>query len=584
MRINLMAKNVSYQSAATYQGVTASDGAVTDHGIGFFNQTRLRHSLLIFVLFSLFSLIAGNLVSLAVLRPSEIKMHLASPIGVQKSRPDIVDAEGRLLATDIEAPSLYANPSGLMEPALVVKKLKKAMPELDEMNLLRQLTKKNKQFVFIKRGMHPKRAQEIFDLGLPGVDVTPEIRRVYPKGALGGYVLGHVDIDNVGRAGIEKFIDKARSADVNLFGANEFNTNENGQVQLSLNVGANYILQQELNRALKLYKAKSAAGVVMNVHSGEVVALSSLPDLDPQRPFLQKDKARFDRISAGLFELGSVFKTVTMAMALEANKTTLDTKLDVTGPLKIGAHKINDYHGVKGELSVRDIFVRSSNIGTAKLALLMGTKAHRDFLNKLHLLEPMKTELGAMRSPQTVKRWGDVHSATISYGHGLSIAPLQFVSAVGALVNGGIYVKPTFLKRSEREAKLTGERVISVSTSEKIRKLLRANVTDRHGTARRAEVAPYRVGGKTGTANKVVKGKYSKTKVLTSFVGVFPSERPEYVVFVMLDEPQATKAAQGLTVAGMNAAPTTGRIISRLAPLFKMKPFYPVLNRVSLEK
>ena len=540
---------------------------------------NLRYSLLIILLFSVFSLIAGNLISLAVLRPSDMKIHLASPIGVQKSRPDIVDAEGRLLATDIEAPSLYANPSGLMEPAMVVKKLKASMPELDEMELLRQLTKKKKQFVFIKRGMHPKRAQEIFDLGLPGVDVTPEIRRVYPKGALGGYVLGHVDIDNVGRAGIEKFIDQAKAEDDSFLGEGR-----EAQVHLSLNVGANYILQQELAKALKLYKAKSAAGVVMNVHSGEVVALSSLPDLDPQRPALQKDKERFDRISGGVFELGSVFKTVTMAMALEADATTLDTKLDVTGPLKIGPHKINDYHGVKGELSVRDIFVRSSNIGTAKLALQQGPKAHRAFLTKLHLLEPLKTELGPMRAPQTVKRWGDVHSATISYGHGLSVAPLQFVSAIGALVNGGIYVKPTFLQRSEREAKLNGERVVSVETSEKIRKLLRAVVTDKDGTARRAEVAPYRVGGKTGTANKVVNGKYSKTKVLTSFVGVFPADKPEYVVFVMLDEPQATKASKGLTVAGMNAAPTTGRIISRLAPLFKMKPFFPVLERVSFKR
>ena len=573
MRANFMASRAFSQSYAT-----DSTAVLEEQGVGFFNRPQLRHSLLILVLFSVFSLIAGNLISLAVLRPNEIKMHLASPIGVQKSRPDIVDAEGRLLATDIEAPSLYANPSGLMEPALVVKKLKKAMPELDEMELLRQLTKKNKQFVFIKRGLHPKRAQEIFDLGLPGVDVTPEIRRVYPKGSLGGYVLGHVDIDNVGRAGIERFIDKARLEDPTIFGEGPLS-----EVQLSLNVSANYILQQELKKALRLYKAKSAAGVVMNVHSGEVVALSSLPDLDPQRPSLQKDKERFDRISGGLFELGSVFKTVTMAMALDANKTRLSDKLDVTGPLKIGAHKINDYHGVKGELSVRDIFVRSSNIGTAKLALQMGPGAHRAFLDKLHLLDPMKTELGDLRVPQTPRRWGDVHSATVSYGHGLSISPLQFVSAVGALVNGGIYVKPTFLKRSEREAKLEGERVISSETSDKIRKLMRANVTEPHGTARRAEVAPYRVGGKTGTANKVVKGKYSRTKVLTSFVGVFPADKPEYVVFVMLDEPQATKAAQGLTVAGMNAAPTTGRIISRLAPLFKMKPFYPVLNRVSLE-
>ena len=249
-----------------------------------FGQNGLRHGLLIFLLFSVFSLIAGNLISLAVLRPSDMKIHLVSPIGVQKSRPDIVDAEGRLLATDIEAPSLYANPSGLMEPAMVVKKLKASMPELDEMELLRQLTRKKKQFVFIKRGMHPKRAQEVFNLGLPGVDVTPEIRRVYPKGALGGYVLGHVDIDNVGRAGIEKFIDQAKAEDNGFL-----DEGRDARVHLSLNIGANYILQQELAKALKLYKAKSAAGVVMNVHSGEVVALSSLPDLDPQRPALQKD-------------------------------------------------------------------------------------------------------------------------------------------------------------------------------------------------------------------------------------------------------------------------------------------------------
>lgn len=538
-------------------------------------EFKLRHSLLVLGLFSLFSLIAGNLISLGFLHEEDIRLHVASPIGVQKSRPDILDAEGRLLATDIEAPSLYANPSGLMEPAMVVKKLKKALPELDEMNLLRQLTKK-KQFVFIKRGMHPKRAQEIFNLGLPGVDVTPEVRRVYPKGALGGYVLGHVDIDNVGHAGIEKYIDRVREADASLLGDASLKP-----VQLSLNVGANYILQQELKQALTLYKAKSAAGVVMNVHTGEVVALSSLPDLDPQVPSLQNDKERFDRITSGSFELGSVFKTVTMAMVLDAGKADLTTKVDVSSPLVIGRHKINDYHGVGGSLSLKDVFVRSSNIGTAKFALQMGVKRHRKFLKKLHLLGPVETELGVLRAPQTEARWGDVHSATVSYGHGLAITPLQFTSAVSALVNGGIYVNPTFLKRSERQAKQNGERVVSVRTSEKVRKLMRANVTELHGTARRAEVAAYRVGGKTGTANKVVNGKYSKSKVLTSFIGVFPADKPEYVVFVMLDDPQATKAASGLTVAGMNAAPTTGRIISRLAPLFKIKPFYPVLNRVS---
>lgn len=553
-----------------------SKGGLNKGEARFGKQFLVRQGLLLACLFSGFSLIGGNLISLAVLKPAGVNLHRAAPLGVLHKRPDILDATGALLATDIEAPTLYANPSGLMEPAKVIKKLKTVLPNLDEMDLLRQMTIEKRQFVYIKRGMHPVLAQKIFNMGLPGVNVTQEVRRVYPKGSLGGYVLGHVDIDNVGRAGIEKFIDKER--DTKAFSTED---DSNGSIMLALNVSANHILAEELMRAKKIYKAKSAAGVVMNVNSGEIVALSSVPVIDPQKPFMLQDKERFDRIAGGVFELGSVFKTVTMAMVLEKNVATLDTKVDVSGTLKIGGHRINDFHGVKGELSLEDIFVRSSNIGTAKLALRVAPSEHKAFLKKLHLLDPLKTEIGLMRAPKTAAKWGKVHSATASYGHGVAVTPLQFVASVSALVNGGIYVPPTFLKRSERDGKMLGERVISPETSKKVRRLLRSNVILPYGTARRAEVKAYGVGGKTGTANKVVKGKYSKTKVRTSFVGVFPYDRPEYVVFIMLDEPQATKAAHGLTVAGMNAAPVTGRVISRLAPIFKVKPFYLVSNRLT---
>lgn len=557
-----------------FSRLTYGDGGSTSSAAR--GQFQLRQAMVLCGLFAIFSLVGGNLVSLAVLKEKTVKIHRASPLGVQKFRPDILDSEGQLLATDIEAPSLYADPSGLMEPAKVVKKLKSKLPDLDEMDLLRQMSHEDRQFVFIKRGLHPKVAQEVFDLGLPGVDVTKEIRRVYPKGQLAGFVLGHVDIDNVGRSGIEKYIDhKKEQAPLSL------NVRANDPVTLSVNIAASHVLQQELASAMSRYKAKAAAGLVMNVNSGEVVALSSLPSVDPQNPTSKLSNNRIDRISGGVYELGSVFKTVSMAMVLDKKLATLKSKIDVTGPLKIGSHSISDYHGVKGKLTLEDIFVRSSNIGTAKLALKAGPKAHRAFLKKLHLLDPIETELGQMRAPETAKRWGEVHSATASYGHGLALPPLQFAATVGALVNGGIYVPPTFIKRSEREGKALGERVVSVDTSDKIRKLLRLNVTSDHGTARRADVGPYQVGGKTGTANKVVKGKYSKDKVRTSFVGIFPYDRPEYLVFVMLDEPQATKASSNLTVAGANAAPTTGRIISRLAPLFKVKPFYPVLNRLT---
>lgn len=530
-------------------------------------QFLWRQGLLLVSLFSVFCLIGGHLISMAVLKPNEIKLHHAAPIGAYKARADILDATGALMATDIEAPSLYANPSGLMAPAKVIKKLKTALPDLDEVDLLRQMTREKRQFVFIKRGMHPALAQTIFDMGLPGVNVMQEVRRVYPKGSLGGYVLGHVDIDNVGRSGIERYIDTQRERDVFAL--------EGGRhkpVSLSLNVAANHVLQEELARAIELYKAKYAAGVVMNVNSGEVVALSSLPVVDPQRPSLRLDKQRFDRISGGVFELGSVFKTLTMAMVLDKRVADMNTSIDVSEPLKIGGHQINDYHKLNGAHSLQDIFLYSSNVGTAKLALKVTPVEHKLFLSKMHLLDKLKTELGLHRQPETAQRWGLVHSATASYGHGLAVTPLQFATSVAALVNGGIYVPPTFLKRTEREAKLLGERVISLETSLLMRQLLRLNVTEKHGTASRAEVVPYEVGGKTGTANKVVNGKYSKDKVRTSFVGVFPSQQPEYVVFIMLDEPKATAASHHLTVAGMNAAPTTARVISRLAPLLRVKP------------
>lgn len=546
---------------------------INDQGGGY--QFQFRQILLLAGLFSLFSLIGGNLISLAVLKPDLLSINRAQPIGVKKIRPDILDAKGRLLATDIEAPSLYANPSGLMNPVRVVKKLKQALPEIDEMDLLRKMTHEKRQFIFIKRGMHPRRAQDIFDLGLPGVDVTNEIRRVYPKGALAGHILGHVDIDNVGRSGIEKYLDK--QDDNKLFAENS----AQAPVSLSLDISATHILNGELKRAIQLYKAKYAAGLVMNVNSGEVVAISSLPEFDPQKPSMLLDKKRFDRIAGGVFELGSVFKTLTMAMVLEENGVKPETQVEVSEPIKLDGHTIKDYHPFKGTLSLRDVFVRSSNIGTAKLALQMGVVRHRAFLKKMHLLDPIDTEIGTLRTPETRKNWSEVHSATASYGHGIAVTPLQFAASVASLVNGGIYIPPTFLKRSERDAKQVGERVVSLETSEQIRQLLRDTVVDENGTAKQADIGPYRVGGKTGTANKVVNGVYSKDKVRTNFVGIFPYDRPEYLVFVMLDEPQATKASHGLTVAAVNAAPTTGRIIERLAPLLKVKPFFPVLNRLT---
>lgn len=542
-------------------------------------QFLVRQGMVMFGLFAVCCLVGGNLISLAALRQDEISLHRASPLGIKKARPDILDAKGVLLATDITAPSLYANPSGLMKPARVVKALKKALPELDEMNLLRQMSHEKRQFVFIKRGMHPAKAQAVFDLGLPGVDVTEEVRRVYPNGALAGYVLGHVDIDNVGRAGIEKYIDKQKKSSPLMARRDAL-----APVVLSVDVGANHVLDEELRRAMRLYKAKAAAGVVMNVHTGEVVALSSLPEADPQKPSMQLEKERFDRVTGGAFELGSVFKIISTAMVLEKGRASPETMVDVTGPLEVGGHRISDYHPINGKLSLRDVFVRSSNIGTVKLTQMVARGEFKAFLKRMRLLDPLSSELGQLSAPLAPARWGAAHAATISYGHGITVSPLQFAASVGALVNGGLYVPPTFLKRDERAAKAVAERVVSSKTSETIRRLMRQNVVDLHGSGKGAEVAAFRVGGKTGTANKVINGVYDKDRVRASFVSIFPFDQPEYLLFVMLDEPQPVKDSKGLTVAGANAAPTSGRIIKRLAPIFKLKPFFPVPYRLTARR
>jgi cell division protein FtsI (penicillin-binding protein 3) len=339
---------------------------------------------------------------------------------------------------------------------------------------------------------------------------------------------------------------------------------------LSIDVRVQHAVADEVTHAMGQFRAEAGAGLVLDVNTGEVIAAVSLPDFNPNDPKEAQDKSRANRFSGGVFELGSSVKTVTFAMALDTGVTDLTKSYDCRTPLQAGRSQIDDYHATRRILTVPEIFTHSSNIGTAKMALDVGIEGHQAFLKKLGLLERLRTELPEAAEPLFPRRWSRVNTMTASFGHGLSIQPLQLASAVAAFVNGGRLVDPTFLKREADGAGIVSRRVISEATSRQMRYLLELNVKE--GTATKASVLGYRIGGKTGSAEKVIDGRYSGDHRLTTFVGAFPMDEPQYVVVVMLDEPQPTPETYGFATAGWNAVPTAGKIVQRIAPLLGVRP------------
>ncbi|GAB4232210.1 MAG: penicillin-binding protein 2 [Methyloligellaceae bacterium] len=483
-------------------------------------------------------------------------------------RPVIVDRRGRILAADIKTGSLFADPQQIVDIDDTVEQLTAILPRLDGTELRKRLQGKTR-FQWIARKLTPREQQMIHELGLPGIHFVQEPQRVYPSGAEAAHILGHVNIDNQGMAGIETWIDRAppisRATAGEIIGSTEA-----GTLELAMDLGVQHALRSALSDAMTRYRAKAAAGLVMDIHSGEVLALSSLPDYDPNNREQALDTNRLNRLTSGVYELGSVFKVITTAAALDNGTVSLESGYDASKPLKIGGHTIRDFHAKNRWLSVPEIFIYSSNIGSARMALDLGVERHKAFLKKLGLLEQMRTELGDSATPLVPRRWKRVSTMTISFGHGLSVTPLHLAAASAAILNGGYKVEPTFLKRSREEARVRSSRVIKQQTSEAMRYLFRLNVL--RGSGKRAEVPGYRVGGKTGTAEKVVNGRYSKSALLNSFLAAFPMDAPEYLVLIMLDEPKATPETGGKATAGVNAAPVAGQVISRIAPMLGVLP------------
>ena len=504
-----------------------------------------------------FIVLAVRLVDLTLVRPVDdvrLQAHAAAP--TIDARADITDRNGVLLATSLRTASLFADPRAIANPEQVAGRLAAVLPDLDTREVAARLSR-DRAFVWIKRHLTPRQQDAVNRLGIPGLNFLKEMQRVYPQGTLAAHVLGYAGIDNRGLAGVEKHFDEA------------LRTRPGEPLRLSVDVAVQHALRQELAVGMERFSALGAAGLVLDVETGELLALSSLPDFDPNRIRDSTDAQRFNRASLGVYEMGSTFKTFTAAAALDAGIVRLDDGYDATDPIRVARFVIRDSHAQARWLSVSEIFMYSSNIGAAKMAIDIGADRQRAFLDRLGLLRPAEIEIPESGAPMVPSPWREITTMTVAYGHGIAVSPVQMAAGVAALVNGGIK-RPTTVLRQERSGEIAGERVIAPETSEKMRRLLRLVVE--RGTGRQAAVAGYLVGGKTGTAEKAGAGRYRRNALVSSFVGVFPMNAPRYLVMVLLDEPKGTDETFGFATGGWTAAPIVAAIVARIAPTLGVAP------------
>ncbi|BEV44960.1 penicillin-binding protein 2 [Afipia carboxidovorans] len=530
-------------------------------------KARARVGLVMLAFTAVFAVIALRLVMYGVVGDNHGARRGSSQDAIATARPDILDRNGEILATDVKASSLYAEPRRLIDKDEAIELLTATLPDLDPGEVRDRLSSR-KGFVWLKRELTPKQQHDVFKLGLPGVGFLRENKRVYPTGRDVSHLIGIVNIDNQGIAGMEKWLDGNGLADLHRAG---FATDRQQRpIELSVDLRVEHALRDELLKAKEKFRAKAASGIVSNVRTGEIVAMVSLPDFDPNNPKEANDPDRINRLTTGVYEMGSTFKAFTLAMALDSGKATLNSMWDARSALQYGRFRIHDDHPLGRAINTKEVFTYSSNIGAARIALSQGIEAHKAFLGKMGQLTRLRTELPESAAPLLPRHWGELNTVTIAFGHGIAVAPLQAVMGIDALVNGGYLIPPTFLKRSEEEAMKLAKRVIKKETSDKMRFLMRLNAEI--GTARKADVPGYYIGGKTGTAEKVINGRYAKKKVLNAFTAILPADNPRFQLLVMLDEPQALPETHGFITSGWNAVPTGGKVIARIAPLLGVEP------------
>jgi len=528
---------------------------------------RIRATMVMFG--AVFALIGGRLVYLGMVEPPARSEPFPT---VSVARPDIIDRNGTLLATDVRMASLYAEPRRMVDVDEAVEKLVSVLPDLSFEETHSKLQAKS-GFVWLKRQLTPAQQQTVMSLGIPGLGFRPEIKRLYPAGDQTSHILGVTNIDNRGLSGMEKWIDGQGLVDLQqagLGGKNAF-----APVQLSIDGRVQNVVHDELTKAMTTYQATAAGGVILNAKTGEVLSMVSLPDYDPNNPAEALQKDRLNRMAAGTSEMGSTIKTFTTAMAIEIGGAGLKTVFDASKPIVVGRQRVRDGAHAKGRpLSLEEVFLFSSNIGSAKEAMSVGVEAHRAFLQRMGLLSRLQTELPETAVPLQPRKWSQATSITAAFGHGFATTPLQTATGIAAILNNGQMMPTTFIKRAGDEGERLASSVVSDKTSRTMRYLYRLNAIK--GTGKRANIEGFRVGGKTGTAEKVIGGRYAKNHNFNVFAAAFPMESPQYVLLVVVDDPRPNSASPGITAAA-NAAPVAGAIIGRSASMLGVQPDFSIM-------
>ncbi len=469
-------------------------------------------------------------------------------------RADIVDRNGDLLATSLTIDSLAAAPQEIWDAREVAEGLATVFPDLNVERLIARLEDPDRKFVWIRRKVSPRQRQAVYDLGLEGLRFEKEVQRIYTGGTLAGHLIGYTNVDSEGIAGIE------------LAHQERLSTGD-APLKLTIDTGVQFALEDELKFAAEAFNIKGGAGIVIEANTGAVRAIASWPSVDPNRPSDAVDDARLNRAISGVYELGSVFKPLTVAAAIDAGKLRPAEKFRVSKPITVGSFVIKDKHPISAVANVTDILAHSSNVGTVKISQLIGLRRQKEFLDRLGLLSRPDVVYPGAAKPILPVEWDDLAGATISYGHGLAVSPLALAVAYTAFANDGEMVRPRFLEPDVSD-EIEFTRIVSAPTAHVIADMMRVTVTE--GTGTRADVYGYEVAGKTGTAEKPGPNGYDYDRNINSFVSLFPASRPEYVVLIVLDEPEALEG-EGKTAA-LNAAPVTGRLIARIAPMLDVAP------------
>jgi cell division protein FtsI (penicillin-binding protein 3) len=542
----------------------------------------------------LFGAVGLKLAVATVIDPMQPKLRAAArvPDGTPNiGRAPITDRNGEVLAVSLQVTELYANPQEINDPVAAADKLRRVLPGLDRERLIGRISQRTVgdserpvQFAYIARNLPPRQQQAINDLGIPGFHFRAAERRFYPQGRAAAHVLGSVDVDGRGIAGVEKSFDERLRTD-------------HSPLRLSVDVRVQVALREAVEKAIADFNGIGGAGVVLDINTAEVMAMVSLPDYDASDPGGLQQRAEaespirlvaaraptpiaprqdqdphFNRATVGLYEPGSTFKLLTASMALDAGTANIWSSFDASKPIRYGRFTISDYKGKHRALVLPEVLAYSSNLGAAHMAMGVGPTRHREFMAKMGLLNRLGLEVPETARPlaPSANAWRDINTMTVAFGHGISVTPLHVVNAISAVANGGILRQPTIVAQPDGVAR-EGTRVLSEKTSDTMRKLMRLVVTD--GSGKGADVAGYFVGGKTGTAEKsAARGGYMKDKRIAAFVGAFPMNQPRYAIYVMVDEPKPNAQSHGYATAGWVAAPAAGAVIRRVAPILGMVP------------